>query len=1065
MFSMLMFGLTIGFLLSYPVQAATVQASSCSQSAVQTAISSAAHGDTVTVPAGSCSWSGLSVNKAIHLKGAGTGQTNITLTGSNTVTKQSAGIVRISSFSFIKNGGGNESKGFIVSGSWKNAEPVIIENNAFTISGSGLFLLDVAGGVIIAGNSFTGGWDDSFIHPKNSGDSGNSWGSADTLGNRDTTGKLNHYVEDNTFYGGTNQGIDADDSTRVVYRYNDLTYSSFNTHGMATSPVGVRHFEVYQNRFRHLGGSSQIANQNWAIWIRGGTGVIFSNQIDDIAGSTWGNKPEVKLTIRGAEDARPQGACSNVSYPVPRQLGQNHNGGNYFTDPIYLWGNIGAVNIDAGWSWGNPCGFNFSTFFQWGRDGVNTGTAKPGYTPYTYPHPLRNGTTTTPPPPPDTSAPSIPTNLSANAISSSQINLSWNASTDDTAVSGYRVFRGGTQIATVAATTYSNTGLTAATTYVYAVAAYDAAGNVSGQSASVSATTLAVADTTPPIISAISATNISTSGATITWTTNEPSDSLVRYGTTPYTGSTPLNATLVTSHTVTLTGLVAGTLYNYRVESKDASGNLATSGNFTFTTASAAPPPSGGNTFYIDQSAGSDSNNGTSPSTPWRNVPGTSACSAVCASTALQPGNIVYFDRADTWILTGSPQGLFLVGGVTYIGDQWLNTGTAKARATLVAGNDFNDNGVVRFRDHATIPTVFKGFEVDVNSKSANGIDINHGFWSLMNGAIKRVQNVEVHHVNSRVSLGQYKYGIAMSNWGGNSGILENVEILDCSVHDVSRDGIILYPSDDVNSRIGNITVRGCEIYNTGQDPGYDEGHGIVVKGWVYNTIIEFNYVHNVDSSAIFFSGPENDGSQRSADNVHVRHNILSSQDNNGIIRLYKKGAKDIKVYSNIIFDNSQTGGLSLAGSSGTLNLYVYNNTFYNTFVDFGGHSSTVQALEFRNNIVVYGNSQLRNGSSITSQSNNLLVSAAPGMKNPTTRPTGFIGIYGTDLQPNDDGFSLVQGSAAMNAGAALNSTYNTSINSLIRPQGSSWDIGAYESGEASVPPPAPPTSLTAVTQ
>jgi hypothetical protein len=364
------------------------EAAGCSQSAVQSAINSASNGDTVTVPAGSCTWSGLSVNKAVHLKGAGTGRTNITLAGNNRINKQASGVVTISNFSFSKSGGGNGSKGFTIDGSWKNAEPVIIQNNSFTIGDTGLFEITVAGGVIIANNSFTGGWDDSFLQLKDSGDFGNSWGMADTLGNRDTTGKLNIYVEDNTFYGGTNQGIDADDAVRIVYRYNDLTYSSFNTHGMATSPVGVRHFEVYNNTFNYLGGTSQIANQNWAIWIRGGTGVIFNNQIDNITGY-FGNKSEVRFTVRGAEDARPQGSCANTHYPVPRQIGQNSNGSSYFTDPLYMWGNTGTVGISADWNWGNPCGFNFNDFFQWGRDAVNNATAKPGYAPYAYPHPLR----------------------------------------------------------------------------------------------------------------------------------------------------------------------------------------------------------------------------------------------------------------------------------------------------------------------------------------------------------------------------------------------------------------------------------------------------------------------------------------------------------------------------------------------------------------------------------------------------------------------------------------------------------------------------------------------------
>ena len=383
-------------LLAKTSTAATINASSCSQSNVSAAISSAANGDVVQVPAGTCSWSGLSIAKPIHLKGAGVGKTNITLSG-NTVTKQAGGVIRVTDFSFSKSGGGTGSKGFTVTGSWKNAQPVVFQNNAFTISNSGLFHLTVAGGVIIAENSFTGDWDDSFIQPKHSNDSEQSWASADTMGTRDTTGTLNHYIENNTFYGGTNQGIDCDDAARCVYRYNTLTYSSFNTHGMDTSPVGVRHFEVYRNTFIHNGGTSQIANQSWAIWIRGGTGVIFSNQIADIAGSYWGNKAELNFAIRGAEDARPQGSCSNVKYPVPRQLGQNHNGSNYFTDPIYIWGNTGAVSINAGWDWGNPCGLTWSTFFQWGRDAVNTGTPKPGYTAYPYPHPLTQGGSSTPP--------------------------------------------------------------------------------------------------------------------------------------------------------------------------------------------------------------------------------------------------------------------------------------------------------------------------------------------------------------------------------------------------------------------------------------------------------------------------------------------------------------------------------------------------------------------------------------------------------------------------------------------------------------------------------------------
>ncbi len=96
-------------------------------------------------------------------------------------------------------------------------------------------------------------------------------------------------------------------------------------------------------------------------------------------------------------------------------------------------------------------------------------------------------------------------------------------------------------------------------------------------------------DSAAPVISAVGTTNLTSSGVTINWTTAEGSNTQVDYGTTTsYGSSSTLDANIVTSHSVTLTGLSASTLYNYRVKSRDAAGNLATSGNYTFTTAAPA---------------------------------------------------------------------------------------------------------------------------------------------------------------------------------------------------------------------------------------------------------------------------------------------------------------------------------------------------------------------------------------------------------------------------------------------------------------------------------------------
>ena len=84
---------------------------------------------------------------------------------------------------------------------------------------------------------------------------------------------------------------------------------------------------------------------------------------------------------------------------------------------------------------------------------------------------------------------SIPANLTADAISASQINLSWSVSTDSIRVAGYNVFRDNVQVATTTLTNYQDVNLSANTTYTYNVSAYDAANNESDKSTAVSAAT------------------------------------------------------------------------------------------------------------------------------------------------------------------------------------------------------------------------------------------------------------------------------------------------------------------------------------------------------------------------------------------------------------------------------------------------------------------------------------------------------------------------------------------------------------------------------------------------
>jgi hypothetical protein len=104
---------------------------------------------------------------------------------------------------------------------------------------------------------------------------------------------------------------------------------------------------------------------------------------------------------------------------------------------------------------------------------------------------------------------------------------------------------------------------------------------------------------TPPVISNLSAGSVTSSGAIVSWNTDQPATGQVQYGTTTaYAGSTAQNATLATGHAQQISGLAANTLYHYRVLSANSSGNQAVSGDATFTTATASSsipvtPPSG----------------------------------------------------------------------------------------------------------------------------------------------------------------------------------------------------------------------------------------------------------------------------------------------------------------------------------------------------------------------------------------------------------------------------------------------------------------------------------------
>jgi len=121
--------------------------------------------------------------------------------------------------------------------------------------------------------------------------------------------------------------------------------------------------------------------------------------------------------------------------------------------------------------------------------------------------------------------------------------------------------------------------------YNITINASDAKGNYNDTS---TATNIEIDKT--PIISGVAAVSITSSGATITWTTDENANSTVDYGTTTALGSTSSNPSYVTSHSISLSSLSASTLYHYNVTSCDQTGNCQTEGTYNFTTSSIPAP-------------------------------------------------------------------------------------------------------------------------------------------------------------------------------------------------------------------------------------------------------------------------------------------------------------------------------------------------------------------------------------------------------------------------------------------------------------------------------------------
>ncbi len=170
----------------------------------------------------------------------------------------------------------------------------------------------------------------------------------------------------------------------------------------------------------------------------------------------------------------------------------------------------------------------------------------------------------------DTIAPSVPTGLTAVATGAGSVGLHWNASSDNVAVAGYRVYRGGVAVGSSTTTSYTDSSLQPLTSYTYTVSAFDGSGNASAPSSPATATT--PADSTAPSTPTGLAASAPTSKAVnLTWTSSTDDVGVSRY--LVYRGGAAIGQSAVPSFTDTTVQPL--TSYTYSVAAGDAAGNTS----------------------------------------------------------------------------------------------------------------------------------------------------------------------------------------------------------------------------------------------------------------------------------------------------------------------------------------------------------------------------------------------------------------------------------------------------------------------------------------------------------
>ncbi|WP_158976788.1 fibronectin type III domain-containing protein [Cellulophaga sp. L1A9] len=174
----------------------------------------------------------------------------------------------------------------------------------------------------------------------------------------------------------------------------------------------------------------------------------------------------------------------------------------------------------------------------------------------------------------DAEAPTVPTNLVTDNITTTSVNLNWTVATDNVGVVDYEIFQDGVSIGlSGASTTFAVNGLTPETTYNFTVAALDAAANTSVVSESIAVLTLAVSDTEAPAApTGLIASNTTETSTELSWDAATDNVGVTDYEI--FQDGVTIGLTGGTTN-FTISGLTSETTYVFTVLALDVSNNAS----------------------------------------------------------------------------------------------------------------------------------------------------------------------------------------------------------------------------------------------------------------------------------------------------------------------------------------------------------------------------------------------------------------------------------------------------------------------------------------------------------